>query len=191
MGLLYPFPISEDEVDRIDHSADKSEVILKTYGLPMMFWGYLGALFVVLISMIMAIKAPLLKMQSSEDQINQIIAYIVWGTFFLIAFCSLCFFFYEKWLIKKGEDLTISHRLFFLPIYKKNILLDKSNSFSVDHYLDSPNIAKKTPTKENRAFQNQGYYMLRGQLKSGQYTNLDRGSRKADLEKIKNILSIY
>lgn len=189
MGLLYPFPATEEEVDRIDQT--ESSITLKTYGLPMIFWGYLAAFLVVLGAMVLAIRGPLMTMLSSEDAINRLIAYVVLATLILIPLGALMAFFYEKWLIKSKGILVVQHRLFFLPVFKKTFKLDNQTPFIVDHFMDSPNIAKMEKDPKMRAFENQGHFLLRAHLENKDFIVLDRHSRKADLVKIKDLLSKY
>ena len=189
MGLLYPFPASESEVDRIDQT--ESSITLKTYGLPMIFWGYLAAFMVVLFAMILAIKGPLMKMMTSGDFINEKLAYLVLFTLFIIPMVSIMALFYEKWLHKSGDDLTVIHRVFFLPVLKKRYELDKNTPFVVDHFMDSPNIAKLEKKPEMRAFEKQRHFLLRAHLKNQKFIVLDRHSRKADLVKISELLKKY
>ena len=189
MGLLYPFPATVEEVDRIDQT--DSTITLKTYGLPIIFWGYLCAFLVVLGAMVLAIKGPLMTMFLSDDLLNRFIAYIVLATLIIIPLFSLMAFFYEKWLIKGPNNLVIQYRVFFLPFYKKTLKLDSQNPFIVDHFMDSPNIAKIEKDPKMRAFENTGHFLLRAHLENKKFIVLDRHSRKADLVKIKELLSKY
>lgn len=189
MGLLYPFPASEQEVDRITQTKDS--ITLKTYGLPLIFWGYLAAFLVVIFTMVLAIKGPLMTMMSSDDPINTKLAYVVLATLFILPFTALAAFFYEKWLHKSGDQLTIIHRVFFLPVLKKSYLLDSKTPFLVEHFMDSPNIAKLEKKPEMRAFENQGHFLLHAHLSDGSFLTIDRHSRKADLDKINELLSKF
>jgi hypothetical protein len=104
---------------------------------------------------------------------------------------ALLAFFYEKWLIKSSNTLVVQHRVFFLPLYKKTYKLDSKTPFIVDHFLDSPNIAKIEKDPKMRAFENQGHFLLRAHLENKKFIDLDRHSRKSDLIKIKELLSKY
>lgn len=189
MGLLYPFPATEEEIDRVDKSSDS--ITLKTYGLPMIFWGYLAAYLVVIFTMVLAIKGPLMTMMTSEDELNKLIAYVVLATLILLPLIALAAFFYEKWLYKKGDELVIIHRFFFLPVMKKKLALDKETPFVVDHFMDSPNVAKLEKKPEMRAFENQGHFLLRAHLENKKFIVIDRHSRKADLEKMSALLKRF
>ena len=68
MGLLYLFPVHEDEEDHV--SIKDSSLLLKSYGLPYLFWGYLLIGLITLGIMSLAIKAPLKKMLLSKDSLN-------------------------------------------------------------------------------------------------------------------------
>ncbi len=192
MGLMYIMPVSEKEVDRVEISSDENKSItLKSYGLPLIFWGYLAAIVVVILAMGLAIKNPMLKMMEMSDPINQLLAWIVLSTLLAIPLSLIGFLFYEKFISKSGEELTITHRLFWIPVFKKRYLLKDSKSFQVQHYLSSPNQAKIDGNQDHRAFQNQGYYNLIGILKNDQTVLIDRHSRKADLTKISEVLTKF
>jgi hypothetical protein len=194
MGLLYIMPVTEVEVDRVEIQEDQTgkTIILKSYGLPLIFWGYLAAILIVFFAMGLTINGPLKQMLSQDDQINKTIAYLVILTFIAIPITLICFLFYEKFISKKGNTVNISHRLFWLTIYKKTYQLrDENPQFFVEQFLDSPNIAKIQGDKEHRPFQNQGHYYLKAKLKNLNIINLDRHSRKADLAKICQTLSKY
>ena len=68
MGLLYLFPIQEDEGDHV--SIKDSSLLLKSYGLPYLFWGYLLAGLTTLGIITLAIRGPLKKMLLYEDSLN-------------------------------------------------------------------------------------------------------------------------
>ena len=69
--------------------------------------------------------------------------------------------------------------------------LKEKDSFSVDHYLDSPNIARRNQEDSLRAFQNQGYFTLKANIEGKRPIVIDRHSRKADLKKIAQLLAQY
>ncbi len=58
MGLMYVFPVSEDESDFV--SKNDQVLMLKTYGLPYIFWIYAICSVAVVFLMFLAIKAPVL-----------------------------------------------------------------------------------------------------------------------------------
>jgi len=187
MGLLYPFPASDHEIDRISKTQDS--ITLKSYGLPLIFWGYLAAFLGLILIMILAIKTPLMRMMTSSDQINEYIAYLVLTTLFLLPLLAITAFFYEKWLYKSGEKLSVIHRFFFVSVMTKTYTLDSHTPFIVDHFMDTPNMAKLEKNPTMRAFENQGHFLLRAQLKNKKFIVIDRHSRKADLIKISELLS--
>lgn len=188
MGLMYLMPTEENESERILIDLEKKKVTLKSYGLPWVFWGYLGAVLVVIFAMYLAISGPIEKLRAGEDQINLILSYIVEGSLILTPLVLLGFFFYEKILEKNGNSITIYHRVFFLPLYKKTFQLESNDHLSVNHFMDSPNIAKLQNRPELKGFENKGYFELHA-LVNGKLILIDRHSRKADLIKIKELLS--
>ena len=140
MGLLYPFPTQEDPLDdRIE--VGRGEITLKSYGLPLLFWGYLAALFSVLFFMFLATYKPLFKLMKTQDFFNQALGLSVLGLFILIPLSLLLFFFYEKIIEKKGQKLTLTHKLFWISCWKKTISLKNSQAFQVIPIRGTPNLA--------------------------------------------------
>lgn len=185
---MYVMPVDESEVDRLEKRSDGS-VVLKSYGLPMVFWGYLAAILVVLLAMTVAIKDPLIKLYSGEDALNSALAVIVAATMILIPLTLLLAYFFEKWITKKGCELTLSYRFFFITFYKRRYELASADALSLDHFMDSPNMARLKGGHEMKGFMNKGYFELFFKTTEGKQILLDRHSRKADLEKIKKLLS--
>ena len=189
MGLLFIMPVSQDEKDRV-HINDGT-IVLKSYGLPMIFWGYLAALLSVITIMFLIIRGPLFKLMAHEDPINTLLAITVLITLIGIPIVLLGYFFYEKSISKSKDELIITHKLFWIPVRKKIHKLSNKDPLIVAHYLDSPNIAKLRDLDGSRGFQNQGYYQLLAELSNGETIFVDRHARKADLEKIKALLDSF
>jgi hypothetical protein len=68
--------------------------------------------------------------------------------------------------------------------------LDSNDAFSVDHFMDSPNMAKIYNKTELKQFENRGYFELHAKS-NGKNLLIDRHSRKADLVKIKDLLGRF
>ena len=191
MGLIYMFPVAIDEVDRIEiKSGTPAKLILKTYGLPMIFWGYLCACLIVIASMWLASKSAIEKLVNYQDQSLLYLGLLVKYTLLLTPLILLAFFFYEKQIHKSKTELFIVFKIFFIPFWRKSFLLDKTDGFTVDHYLDSPNMAKIHNKADLKQFENKGYFELYAVVKDRKYL-IDRHSRKADLIKLKELLSQY
>ena len=209
MGLLYVMPASEEEVDRIEKNQD--QITLKSYGLPLVFWGYFLAILTTVSLLFLAAYNPIIKIMSGEDQINKLIALCVILIFILTPTFLLIFFFYEKRISKKQNQLILSHYVFGLRLLRKTYHMASNESFEISNYLDSPNMArirldeakmkanhemqneddkKPTPT-QLRGFQNNGYFQLYGIAQNGKKVLIDRHSRKADLTKIQALLSKF
>jgi hypothetical protein len=186
MGLLYPLPHSEAEAPFFQRKGEK--LILRTYGLPYLFWGYFFAALLVLAVMYLLIHAPLLKMFASDDGWNKILALTVWSFFLGLPSICLGFFFYEKRLIKEGQKISVVHRLFYLPVWRKTYQLT-SSELTIDHYMGTPNMARLQNEKGSRGFQNHGYFELKAQTDKGEVV-LDRDSRRHEMKKIKSILEM-
>ncbi|MDD4973490.1 MAG: hypothetical protein PHY93_04025 [Bacteriovorax sp.] len=192
---MYIFPTAIEESDRVEVISSetrptKKTIILKTYGLPMVFWSYLAAILVVIGSMWLASKSAIQKLLSYEDHGLQALAYLVQFTLILTPIVLLGFFFYEKQLKKTGKELQLVFKVFFIQLFSKNIILDSTDSLSVDHFMDSPNIAKIHNQSELKHFENKGYFELHA-ISGGKSILIDRHSRKADLIKLKELLSKY
>ena len=194
MGLLFIMPVSEKETDRVsisDNPGTPPKVTLKSYGLPLIFWAYCLGIFVTLVVMYTAASDPLAKLGNNGDIYSLLIYYAVWLTFTVIPLTLIMALFYEKSLIKSGLSLSIKHKVMGVPLFWKKLTLQRSDSFVVEHYMDTPNVARKKQVAEFRAFQNQGHFVLKAHLKNGKFLLIDRHGRKADLKKIAALLSKY
>ncbi len=187
MGLLFLMPIGEEEKEYVKKTYNG--VILKSYGLPFLFWVYLAITFILLFSLFLAVWNPLVTMMQSQDAINVLLSYTVLFLFCSLPLAVLCFFCYKKCLIKNHENLCIIHRIFGVPCVIRNYTLSsKNNPFVIEHHLDSPNIAKAVGDLNLRGFQNQGYYLLSFFDINGRKFFLDRHSKKTDLKKLVDLL---
>lgn len=192
---MYIFPINEvEESDRIDLITNpidqKKTLVLKTYGLPMIFWGYLAACLTVIGAMWLAIHAVIEKILTYQDPTLIFLGLLVKYTLILSPIVLLGFFFYEKKIHKSGLILKIVYKVFFIPIAFKTIKMDDSSALVVDHFMDSPNMAKIHSKAELKGFENKGYFELHAKS-GGKNIFIDRHSRKIDLEKMKDLLSRY
>lgn len=191
MGLFYILPTSEKEVDRVQTPANAGEFfVLKTYGPPLLFWGYLVAILLTIGALGFLVWAPANKLVLTGDVFNIILGHGVKILVLGIPLVSLAFFFYEKHLKKSGNLLIIEHRLFFLPVWTTKINLKSEMPLTIQHFLDSPNMARKRGEQDLRAFYNHGHFNLWAHAEDKTYL-LDRSSQKNDLEKIKSLLQQY
>ena len=194
MGLLFVMPVSEKETDRVsvsDSGGSSSKITLKSYGLPLVFWGYSLGILITLFIMYAAASKPMLKLGNNGDIYSLLIYYAVWLTFAAIPLVLIAALFYEKSLIKSGLSLTIKHKVMGIPLFWKNLVLRSRDSFVVEHYMDTPNVARKKQVEELRAFQNQGHFVLKAHLENNEFLLIDRHGRRADLKKIAALLSKY
>ena len=192
MGLLFPMPVAQDERDRVQ-TLEEGGIIVKSYGLPLIFWGYLMGILILLFFLFIAGKDSLAKMLSMEDSINIFIAYSVYALFLILPFCLLCFYFYEKTFVKKKQCLEVIHKIFWIPIIRKTHILSSSvvSPFLIEHYLDSGNMARMKNNLDLRAFYNQGYYILLVLDINGVKIPIDRHSSKASLKNLAILLGKY
>ncbi len=198
MGLMYIFPVTTDENEGDRANINQSILTLKTYGLPMVFWGYLAAIYTVIFVMWLASRDVIAKLLSYEDDATLVfLGHMVQVVLYLSPIVLLGFFFYEKVFIKKGCDLTIDHRLFFVPVWRKKFLLKSQNSLDVKHFMNSPNMAKIRNAQgidseeAMKHFENKGYFELFIKTQNDLEIAIDRHSRKVDLIKLKDLLSHF
>ena len=197
MGLMYIFPVSVDQNEGDRAQVLDSKLILKTYGLPMVFWGYLAAALSVIAIMWLASRAVIAKIFTYDDPTLLLIGHVVQWTLYLSPIVLLAFFFYEKVLTKKGRELTVSHKIFFITFWKKTYLLSNVDSINVKHFMDSPNMAKLRNRQglgnpeATKHFENRGYFELSIETDKNSSISIDRHSRKADLLKLKDLLAKY
>lgn len=190
MGLLYLLPVSTDEGDRVEAS-DEAGLTLKSYGLPMLFWGYLAGAFFIISLMFIGIKDPMISLYKTQDPINQMLALICGATLVIIPSALLGFFFFEKRVLKKKNTLKLHYYLFWIKFWGRTFELKDSRSFTIEHFMDSPNMAKITNDPELRGFQNKGHFELYATTNKEKKILVDRSSRKADLVKLQEILSNF
>lgn len=194
MGLLFVMPVSEKETDRVsisDHRGCSPKIVLKSYGLPLVFWGYCLGILVTIFIMYTAVSKPLMKLGANGDLYSLLIYYAVWLALTIIPSSLIFALFYEKSFIKSGISLSIKHKVMGVPFFWKNLTLQSPDSFTVEHYMDTPNVARKKQVEELRAFQNQGHFILKAHLENEKFLLIDRHGRRADLKKIAALLSKY
>lgn len=191
MGLLYIFPSKENELDDRIHISDHRGITLKTYGLPMIFWGYLAAILVLVFVMGIAIKNPIETMIDSGDPINGVLAWIVLFTLIGLPLSLIGFFFFEKWIVKKENEIQLVYKIFWVTFFKRKFKLQSKDSFEVHHHIDSPNMAKRKKKPELRAFENSGYFELYAVAGPKKKLLIDRHSRRADLQKMANLMAKF
>ena len=195
MGLMYILPIKEEESEHVvitqktssDGQIEKS-ITVKSYGLPMVFWGYWLAATIVISALGLAVWAPVTKLAQSGEVLDILMVTGVLGLLFAIPLIGLGFLFFEIRIIKRGHKLQKQWRLFGLPFWKKSITLPTTDSFEVRHHLDSPNMAKISKNQELLAFANHGHYHLFVKDVFGNFMLLDRHSRKSDVARLADLL---
>lgn len=193
MGLLYPFPVSADEIDfasiKLDEMGKTREVVLKTYGLPYLFWGYAAAILTAIFFLWLAIRDPLAKLKTYNDSFDLALVYGLDLMIYLTVLSLISFLFYQKTLTRLKNTLTISHRFFGLTLFKRTHTINLE-SFKILHHLDSPNVARLKGGEEQRGFQNKGYYTLWVETVEKKFIQIDRHSRKADLSALEALLRL-
>jgi hypothetical protein len=138
----------------------------------------------------LASREAILKLLTYPDPTLWALAYLVKFTLILSPIILLGFFFFEKQIQKTDRKLYLIYRIFFIPIFSKKIILDSKDSFLVNHFMESPNVAKMQNKVELKGFENKGYFELYA-ISNGKNIIIDRHSRKTELIKINNLLSNY
>jgi hypothetical protein len=192
MGLMYIYPTDIEDSDRTRVSGEQ-RIELRTYGLPYVFWGYFAAISIVVLAMFLVSNDPLQKLIQTGDTINIILGYTVYATLAFVPLSCLILLFLEKRMIKTRDQISLKVKLAFIPLYSKTIKLKTNGeeSLVIKHYLESPNVAKMQSNPDLRGFENKGYYELYAITVQDREVRIDRHSRKADLVKIRSLLSKY
>jgi hypothetical protein len=186
MGLLYVFPVGEDETEFVIRENDT--LILKSYGLPYIFWIYAACIIAVIFFMLLAIKEPVLKLVQLGDETDALLGYSLLSFIAILPLSVLSFFFYEKRITRKGKELGLVHRLFGITVLSETFSLQEGDELTVAPFLSSPNMARIQGAPDSVGFQNKGYFVLWLKSKEGRNIQIDRHSRKVDLEKLKALL---
>ena len=189
MGLLYPFPVEQDEVDHVvvkDHW-----LMLKSYGLPYLFWGYLLAGLAALFTMAMAIADPLKQMLQSQDGLNVWLASLSALAMVGTALGFSAPFFIEFRLCKRREHLVKALYFMGIVLFRRQFKLASPEALSVVPFRGSPNVARLENRPQSSLQQNRGYFELYLRTAQGEQVLLDRHSRKADLEKLRTLLEKF
>ena len=184
---MYVFPVSLEEEDFVQTKSDG--LTLKTYGLPYIFWGYAAASIAVILFMFLAIKEPVLKLIKLGDETDATLGYTLLTFIGLLPVFILSFFFYEKRIVAKPQAITLEYRIFGLKVFSETFSYKEEDPFSVTPFLSSPNVARMAAREESQGFENKGYHVLWITLDSGKKILIDRHSRKADLLKLKTLIT--
>ena len=190
MGLLYPFPLDSDQ--EVDHVViNEDSLLLKSYGPPYLFWGYLLALLATLVLLGLAAWRPLTRMLSSQDSLNALIAGLTLGVLVATPLLALAFFFLEFRLFKSKDILVKSLHLVGPPLWKRRFQLRVQDPFSIANFTGTPNLARQRNHPGSERHQNRGYFELYLHTAQGEQILLDRHSRKTDLQKLKALLEKF
>lgn len=188
MGLLYAMPVSLEETDFVE--IKDQTMTLKSYGLPYIFWGYATAALMVIFFMFLAVKAPVLKLISLGDETDAMLGYALLSFLGSLPIFLFSFFFFEKRIVKKTSLLGLEYRVFGLKLFSEKFTPAEESPYAVEPYLDSPNLARIKGGEDSAGFQNKGYFILWLNTKDGKRISLDRSSRKADLQKLQDLLKM-
>jgi len=186
MGLLYPFPVEKDETDFVIENQDSLTV--KTYGLPYIFWFYALCIISVVGFMFLAIREPIFKLIDLGDSTDALLGYGLLTFVGLQPIVVLGFLFFEKQITASKNKLLLTYKVFGLTIFSEQFIFQPSCKLTVLHYLSSPNLARLKANPNEVGFQNKGYFTLYLEKEDGKKIQLDRHSRKSDLEKLKSLL---
>lgn len=189
MGLLYALPVSKEETDFVN--VEPNQMTLKSYGLPYIFWGYALAIFMMLVFMFLAVKAPLFKLISLGDETDALLAYSLLGFICSLPVILFGFFFFEKRIIATKDLIKLEYRVYGLKFFTETFSPKKETYFDVLAYMDSPNVARIRGGDESLGFQNKGYFILWLTTDKDRKIQIDRSSRKADLVKLQTLIQDF
>jgi len=191
MGLMYQFPTQIEDLDDHIKITDNKSLVLRTYGLPYIFWGYFTGGMIILSFMLLGIYNPIKKLYITGDILNQILCISVLALTLLLPLLAIGFLFYEKVIIKQKDKLFVNQKVLGITFQNKKISLSNNDSFTLEHFCDSPNLAKINSSKELKNYENQGYFKLYVSDENEVTHLIDRSNRKNDLEKIIKLLTQY
>ncbi|MBP9673744.1 MAG: hypothetical protein KBD63_01495 [Bacteriovoracaceae bacterium] len=188
MGFLYMFPDSLDFPNHVFVTKEKygTQVILKTLGLPFLFWGYLITFLVILSFLGLAVYKPFLKLLSYPDPLNYLLVVATALVFILVPLITVMLFFYEKSLLRQSKTLTITHKIAGIKIRQKK---HEIKHFFIRHFMDSPNLARMQNNPDLKSYENRGYFELMLETEQGMFL-VDRHSSRRDLEKLLSLLDL-
>jgi hypothetical protein len=185
MGLLYPFPVSLEETDFAKKEHNK--LILKTYGLPYVFWIYAFSIIAVVFFMFLAIKGPILKLIELGDETDALLGKSLLTFIGLIPVFILSFLFFEKRIEAGKNEIKLSYRVFGIKLFGELLNLGPEACLEISSFLSSPNVARLKGNPEEIGFQNKGYFTLH-LIQENRKILIDRHSRRSDLQKLKELL---
>lgn len=186
MGLLYPFPVDKDESDFVIETKDSLTV--KTYGLPYIFWFYALCIISVIGFMFLAIRGPIFKLIDLGDSTDALLGHSLLTFIAIQPLVVLGFLFFEKQITASKNKIFLRYKVFGLKIFSEQFDFQSNCKLTVLHYLSSPNLARLKANPNELGFQNKGYFTLYLEKEDGKKIQLDRHSRKSDLEKLKSLL---
>ena len=140
--------------------------------------------------MFLAVKDPIFKLIEVGDEVDAYLGYGLVSFIALIPLVTLAFFFYEKRITRTGNIISIFYRVYGITVFKENFTIKDNSSLHVEHFMDSPNVARMNGGEDAAGFQNKGYFVLWLTSIDGKKIALDRHSRKVDVEKLLSLLKL-
>ncbi len=190
MGLLYQFPNSKNETDYVEYQSSPASIIIKSYGLPYIFWFYAIGILATLFLLALTIWPSITTLYQYDDVSAKIIALATFALLILSPFALLLPFFFQKILKAKSKKLEIKATILGIKVYHKTFENVTADKLIVRHFLSSPNYARLHQNEHNQDFQNRGYFELTLELPGSlRPFVLDRSSRKQDLIDLQSLLS--
>ncbi len=193
MGLLYPFPADPEETGFVQmdmQGGHVRRVTLKSYGLPWLFWGYAAASLAAVFFLWLAVRAPLAKLAELGDGTDLWMVRSLQLLLALVPLALAAFLLYEKRLVRSPGELVAETRFLGLLVWRRRWILAPHEPFFIRHFLETPNMARLRGGDEALGFQNKGYFTLWARTRDGDEVEVDRHSRRADLEGVKSLLSL-
>ncbi|MCY4524225.1 MAG: hypothetical protein OXB84_05765 [Halobacteriovoraceae bacterium] len=191
MGLLYQFPIQENPDDDCIEQLSNGRLTLKSYGLPMIFWGYAASILLIIFFMFLISKEPIWKLIQENDLASKLLGLSAFFLFALFPLLLLGFLFYQKVIQRNGSTLSLVNKVLGIAYWKKTIQLKTGQSLVIAHFMDSPNVAKSKGDARLKGFENRGYYQLFAEDQTGKLHLIDRHSNLREMKKMRELLQKY
>ncbi|MFA7614871.1 MAG: hypothetical protein WCY48_11600, partial [Candidatus Caldatribacteriota bacterium] len=131
---------------------------------------------------------PILKLISLGDETDATLGYALLTLIGISPIAVLSFFFYEKRIIARKNEIKLQHRVFWIPVFTESFKVESMDQFSIEVHMDSPNVARIKSKEGTQGFQNKGYFILWLTTDKKNKILIDRHSRKVDLEKLRKLL---
>jgi len=189
MGLIYQFPIDDSD----SHYVQKAEklILIKSYGLPKIFWIYGGLVSTVLIILMRIIYPSLIQLWITGESLDKILVASA-SIFLLLTIIGLISAFYIQFHLEIKPN-SFSKFFTIFGMKWKIFTIDEflETECKIHHFLGTPNLARINKDIELKNFENKGYFELIYSASNQSFIVIDRSSRKDDLIELKKLINQF